>query len=102
MTIDNGGPAIDGISNGQTIFNDTSSAAGASILNFDATASNRDNGQTIFNGASTADHASISNDGARESHMAPAARQFSITHQLRPTLPSITWEAVTPPPLAAL
>ena len=27
-------------------------------------------------------------------HMAVAARQLSMTHQLRPTLPSITWEAV--------
>ena len=28
--------------------------------------------------------------------MPVAARQFSMTHQLRPTLPSITWEAVAP------
>src|SRR2546430_10311150 len=34
-------------------------------------------------------------------HMALAARQFSMTHQLRPTLPSITLEAVPPPPLVA-
>lgn len=54
---------------GYTIFNDTSSAAGASIRNA-AQDNFGDNpgGETIFNGASTADHASISNDGAPESH----------------------------------
>ena len=49
---------------GQTIFNDTSSAAGASITMLAIS----ERGSTIFNGASTADHASISNDGAGESH----------------------------------
>ena len=67
MSIVNGGSRSVEVSTGQTIFNDTSSAAGASIENvgsgFMATI-----GQTIFNGASTADHASISNYGAGESH----------------------------------
>ena len=54
---------------GYTIFNDSSSAAGASITN-----GAQDNfgdspgGETMFNGASTADHASISNEGPPESH----------------------------------
>jgi hypothetical protein len=54
---------------GYTIFNDTSSAAGASITN-----AAQDNfgdspgGETIFSGASTADHASINNEGPPESH----------------------------------
>jgi hypothetical protein len=54
---------------GYAIFNDMSSAAGASIRN-DAQDDFGDSpgGKTIFNGASTADHASISNDGPPESH----------------------------------
>jgi len=51
-----------------TIFNDTSSAAGASIENFSASGFDGDIGRTIFNGASTADNASITNHGAGGSH----------------------------------
>ena len=79
---------------GQTIFNDTSTAANASIVNAAGDFDPR-SGQTTFNGASTADHASIANDGAFGSHAPPAARQFSTAHQLRPTLPSTTWEPQT-------
>jgi len=54
---------------GYTIFNDMSSAAGASIRN-EAQDDFGDSpgGETIFNGASTADHVSISNEGPPESH----------------------------------
>ena len=54
---------------GRTIFNDTSSAGGASIGNgsYDF-GINGDIGSTFFNDASTADHASISNYGAGGSH----------------------------------
>ena len=58
-----------GNSNGYTTFNDTSSAAGASIGNSSAELDcNCDIGRTIFNGASTAGHASISNYGPGGSH----------------------------------
>jgi len=58
-----------GNSNGYTMFNDTSSAARASIGNSSADlVCNCDRGRTIFNGASTADHASISNYGPGGSH----------------------------------
>ena len=54
---------------GYTIFNDTSSAAGASITNAALDDfGDSPGGETIFNGASTADHASISNEGPPESH----------------------------------
>ena len=64
----------------QTIFNDTSSAAGASIANasFDL-GLNGGIGQTIFNGASTAGHASISNDGPGDSHGAGGQTIFNDT-----------------------
>ena len=52
---------------GVTIFNDTSSAAGASIENASGGLDYRA-GQTIFTDASTADHASISNYAAPETH----------------------------------
>lgn len=56
-------------STGYTIFNDTSSAGGASIENFSAELGfDGSIGRTIFNGASTADHASIINHGAGASH----------------------------------
>ena len=78
---------------GQTIFNDTSSAAGASIVTV-ASIYGAAGGQTIFNGTSTADHASITNDGAGASTIpVTAARQLSMAHQLRPMLPSITEDA---------
>ena len=48
---------------GQTIFNDMSSAAGASIANAGSVYA-APPGQTTFNDASTAEHASITNDGA--------------------------------------
>ena len=48
---------------GQTIFNNTSNAAGASIVN-GGSIYGAAGGQTIFNDTSTADHASITNDGA--------------------------------------
>ena len=68
-SIVNGGRPPPEVSTGDTIFNDSSSAGGASIAN----ASTEiyfygDIGRTIFNGASTADHASISNYGAGGSH----------------------------------
>jgi len=69
MSIVTGGFSISSEdSTGYTIFNDTSSAAGASIKNFSATGFDGDIGRTIFNGASTADHASISNYGPGDSH----------------------------------
>jgi hypothetical protein len=55
-------------STGYTIFNDTSSAVGASIQNYSASGFDGDIGRTIFNGASTADHATISNFGPGGSH----------------------------------
>ena len=49
---------------GHTIFNDTSSAAGASIVNTGSWALAASSpGRTIFNGTSTAGHASITNGG---------------------------------------
>ena len=48
---------------GQTVFNDTSNAAGASIVN-GGSIYGAAGGQTIFNDTSTADHASITNEGA--------------------------------------
>ena len=69
MSIVNGGRLPPEVSTGYTIFNDTSSAAGASIKNFSTEIFfYGDIGRTIFNGASTADHASISNYGAGGSH----------------------------------
>ena len=65
MVIRNG-DAEPGFDSGETIFNDTSNAAGALIFNDGS--SEGTGGETIFNGASTANHASISNDGAQESH----------------------------------
>jgi hypothetical protein len=55
------GPLSDG--NGTTIFNDTSSASGTSIVNNGSTYTAA-SGQTIFNDASTADHALLSNGGS--------------------------------------
>jgi hypothetical protein len=49
---------------GQTIFNDTSSAGHASIINTGAAASHFGGGQTIFNDTSTAANASIENGGS--------------------------------------
>ena len=69
MSIVNGGRLPPEVSTGYTIFNDTSSAGGASIANASAELYlYGDIGRTIFNGASTADHASISNYGAGGSH----------------------------------
>jgi hypothetical protein len=69
MSILNGGRFPPEVSTGYTIFNDTSSAGGASIANASAELDfDGDIGRTIFNGASTADHASISNYGAGGSH----------------------------------
>jgi hypothetical protein len=48
---------------GQTVFNNTSNAGGASIVN-GGSIYGAAGGQTIFNDTSTADHASITNDGA--------------------------------------
>jgi hypothetical protein len=62
-----------------TIFNDTSSAAGASIENCSASGFDGDIGRTIFNGASTADHASISNSGPAASHGAGGQTTFNDT-----------------------
>jgi len=69
MSIVNGGRFPPEVSTGSTIFNDRSSAGGASIANASAELDfDGGIGQTIFNGASTADHASISNYGAGGSH----------------------------------
>src|SRR5215208_6627733 len=81
MSIVNGGFSdFSEDSTGSTIFNDTSSAGGASIKNFSAEIfSYGDIGRTIFNGASTADHASISNYGAGDSHGAGGQTIFNDT-----------------------
>ena len=63
---------------GLTVFNDTSSAAGASIVNVQGDFSH-DAGQTILNGASSAGHASISNYGAPETHGTGAQTTFNDT-----------------------
>jgi hypothetical protein len=69
MSIINGGAYPPEDSTGYTIFNNTSSAGGASIANASTELDfYGDIGRTIFNGASTADHASISNYGAGASH----------------------------------
>ncbi|PYK12591.1 MAG: hypothetical protein DME65_03795, partial [Verrucomicrobia bacterium] len=69
MSIVNGGRLPPEVSTGDTIFNDTSSAGGASIVNASAELEFYGGiGQTIFNGASTADQAGISNRGAGGSH----------------------------------
>jgi hypothetical protein len=69
MSISNGGAPPPEDSTGYTIFNNTSSASGASIKNFSAEIFfYGDIGRTTFNGASTAGHASISNYGACCSH----------------------------------
>jgi hypothetical protein len=69
MSIVNGGRFPPEVSTGYTIFNDRSSAGGASIANASAELDfDGGIGQTIFNGASTAGHASISNYGAGGSH----------------------------------
>src|SRR4029077_8568805 len=70
MSITNGAFSADPFADrtGYTIFNDTSSAAGASIGNLSEDLGFPGLGRTIFNDASTADHASISNYGAGGSH----------------------------------
>jgi hypothetical protein len=80
MSIVNGGFSIsDEDTTGRTTFNDTSSAGGASIENFDASGFDGDIGRTIFNGASTADHASIRNYGPGGSHGAGGQTIFNDT-----------------------
>jgi hypothetical protein len=80
MSICNGCLANSGEdSTGDTIFNDTSSAAGASIGNESASGFDGDIGRTTFNGASTADHASISNYGAEGSHGVGGETNFNDT-----------------------
>jgi hypothetical protein len=80
MSICNGCLANSGEdSTGDTIFNDTSSAAGASIGNESASGFDGDIGRTTFNGASTADHASISNYGAGGSHGVGGETNFNDT-----------------------
>jgi hypothetical protein len=69
MSIVNGGRLPPEVSTGYTIFNDMSSAGGASIVNASAELEFYGGiGWTSFNGASTAGHASISNRGAGGSH----------------------------------
>jgi hypothetical protein len=63
---------------GVTIFNDTSSAAGASISNASGDIDHYA-GQTIFNGGSSAGHASITNHAAPETHGSGAATTFNGT-----------------------
>ena len=80
MSIVNGGFSITSEdTTGSTIFNNTSSAAGALIGNSDANAFDGDIGRTTFNGASTADHASITNYGPGESHGAGGQTIFNNT-----------------------
>jgi hypothetical protein len=80
MSICNGCLANSGEdSTGATIFNDTSSAAGASIGNESASGFDGDIGRTTFNGASTAAHASISNYGAGGSHGVGGQTTFNDT-----------------------
>jgi hypothetical protein len=81
MSIVNGGFSwSDEDTTGRTIFNDTSSAGGASIKNFSVDLGfYGDIGRTIFNGASTADHASISNYGPSTSHGAGGQTIFNDT-----------------------
>jgi len=67
-----------GTPGGLTVFNDTSSAAGASIVNANGDF-DHDAGQTIFNGASSAGHSSISNYGAPETHAAGGQATFNGT-----------------------
>ena len=85
---------------GYTIFNDTSSAAGASISNA------RQDGFSMAPAAKQSSTAhrlptmppSATKDPAK--HITVAARQFSMTRQLRLTLPSTPGEAVPTPPIA--
>ena len=80
MSILNGGAYPPEDSTGQTIFNDRSSAGGASIANASAEVDfYGDIGRTIFNGASTADHASISNHGPGGSHGVGGQTTFNDT-----------------------
>ena len=80
MSIVNGGRFPPEVSTGYTIFNDRSSAGGASIANASTELDfYGDIGRTIFNGASTADHASISNYGAGGSHGAGGQTIFNET-----------------------
>ena len=80
MSIVNNSPDFPGPYQGYTIFNNTSSAGGASIENFNLEfGSCCDSGRTIFNGASTADHASISNYGAHWSHSLGGQTIFNDT-----------------------
>ena len=80
MSIANGGRFPPEVSTGDTIFNDTSSAAGASIKNFSTELDFfGDIGRTTFNGTSTADHASITNYGAGGSHGAGGQTIFNDT-----------------------
>jgi hypothetical protein len=80
MSIINGGFFGTGDdSTGSTIFNNTASAAGASIQNYDASGFDGDIGRTTFNGASTAGHAFITNHGAEGSHGAGGQTTFNDT-----------------------
>jgi len=80
MVLDNEGAEPGEFANGETIFNDTSSAAGASIFNGNSNRSSfNPSARTIFNGASTADHASISNDGGQASHEVGGQTLFNDT-----------------------
>ena len=81
---------------GYAIFNAMSSAAGASITNqAQDDFGDSPGGETIFNARRLATMPpSATKDPPN--HMPVADRQFSMTHQLRPTLPSITGQAVPP------
>jgi hypothetical protein len=70
-------------SNGETIFNDASSAAGASIANGGSTYG-APNGKTTM-------RLSRTTELARVQIPVTLARQFSMAHQLPPMLPSTTW-----------
>jgi hypothetical protein len=80
MSIVNGGRGYPEVSTGYTIFNDTSSAGGASIANASiGLLHSGEGGKTMFNDASSADHASISNYGAPETHGAGGSTTFNGT-----------------------
>ena len=80
MSIVNGDRDCLGVSTGSTIFNGTSSAGGASIVNASISLGcSGEAGQTIFNGASSAGHASISNQGNPETHGSGASTTFNGT-----------------------
>src|SRR5260370_6401232 len=99
MSIVNGGRFPPEVSTGYTIFNDRSSAGGASIANASAELDfDGDIGRTIFNGASTADHASISNYGPGGSHGYDRQTSFNYpSTTAKPSIPNFANRPAPPP-----